>query len=335
MSQPRIQVIDPHDEPLLRGWWEVGRDSTAERPIDAWKSWEATRAEQTHGREDGGYVLVSAFEDGATVGAGRIYLPLHDNRHIAELDVHVLPGHRRRGIGSAVLKELEREAGKDGRTTMVGTTHAPVDVDVDGAGPVFSAARGYRVASVHETKVVDLAAARTTWHALDGEVASHRGEYRVALVDGPIPEEHAEDFCTLLSAFLGEVPTGELDVQREHWTPERLRAHEERMAAIGRALVIAVAFAPDGRLCGFSDVQVELADPRHASVAVTLVLPGHRGHRLGMGMKLLTHRRLVERFPGCVYVDTSNAGVNAWMNAINERLGYRVVERCLDVQKKL
>ena len=47
MTPPRIQVIDPHDEPLLRGWWAVGHDSTAERPIDAWSPWEATRAAYT------------------------------------------------------------------------------------------------------------------------------------------------------------------------------------------------------------------------------------------------------------------------------------------------
>lgn len=326
-------MIDPHDESLLRGWWAVGRDSTAERPIDAWATWEATRAAYTHGRADGSYVLVSALEDGATVGAGRVYLPLRDNHHAADLELHVAPGHRRRGVGSAVLAELERVATDGGRTTMLGATHTPVDAD--GAGPVFSAARGYRVASIQETKVLDLTAAPTSWHALDAEVESRRGEYRVALLDGPIPEERAEDFCTLLTEFLGEVPTGDLDVQREHWTPDRLRAHEARMTAIGREMVIAVAIAPDGHFCGFSDVLVELADPRHGSVAVTLVLPGHRGHRLGLGMKLLTHRRLVEKFPGCVYVDTINAGVNQWMNAINDRLGYRVVERCLNVQKKL
>ena len=333
MSAPRIQAIDPHDEPLLRGWWEVGRDSTAGRPIDAWKPWETIRAAYMQERKDGGYVLVSAFEAGTTVGAGRIFLPLRDNRHLADLDLHVVPRHRRRGIGSALLAELERRAREDGRTTVVGSTHAPVDAE--GAGSLFSAARGYRVAKAQETKVVDLATARVAWPALDGEAASRRGEYRVALIEGRIPEEYVEDFCSLLSAFVGEAPTGELDVQREHWTPERLRTHEERMAAIGRVLVIAVAVAPDGHLCGFSDVQLEQADPGHASVGVTLVLPGHRGHRLGLGMKLLTHRRLLEQFPGCAYVETSNAGVNAWMNAVNERLGYRVVERNLGVQKKL
>ena len=36
-----------------------------------------------------------------------------------------------------------------------------------------------------------------------------------------------------------------------------------------------------------------------------------------------------------VNVETTNAGDNAAMNAVNEQLGYRVVERALDVQKRL
>jgi hypothetical protein len=44
---------------------------------------------------------------------------------------------------------------------------------------------------------------------------------------------------------------------------------------------------------------------------------------------------VAELFPECGYVETGNAGVNAPMNAVNERMGYRVVERCLDVQRQL
>jgi len=99
--------------------------------------------------------------------------------------------------------------------------------------------------------------------------------------------------------------------------------------------VIAVAIAPDGTLCGFSDLRINRSSPSHASVGGTLVLPAHRGHRLGLAMKLATHRRLVELFPDCAHVETGNAGVNAAMNAVNSQMGYRVVERCLDVQKRL
>ena len=52
-------------------------------------------------------------------------------------------------------------------------------------------------------------------------------------------------------------------------------------------------------------------------------------------MKLTAQRRLRADYPGCELLVTDNAGVNAPMNAVNERLGYRVVEDLLELQKRL
>ena len=38
--------------------------------------------------------------------------------------------------------------------------------------------------------------------------------------------------------------------------------------------------------------------------------------------------------PECRIVATDNADANAQMNAVNERMGYRLVEQLLEVQKK-
>ena len=65
-----------------------------------------------------------------------------------------------------------------------------------------------------------------------------------------------------------------------------------------------------------------------------MVLPEHRGHSLGLAMKLATHRSLVAQVPECRIVATGNADVNAHMNAVNERMGYRLVEQLLEFQKK-
>ena len=40
-------------------------------------------------------------------------------------------------------------------------------------------------------------------------------------------------------------------------------------------------------------------------------------------------------FPDCRYVFTANAGVNAPMNAVNDALGFRDVERALEMQRRL
>lgn len=328
-----IRPVDLADEADLRAWWEVGRAATADRPIDAWPVWEISRTALPMPRTDGRLVLRAAVEDGRTVGAGMLFLFLHDNDHLGEVDVYVAPSARRRGIGRALLAELERVAARDGRTTLLTSAFAPVGEESPGSA--FAAACGYPVASAEETKVVDLTTAPAQWGPLDDEVSSALDGYRIEVFDGPVPEEHVDDFCALLSALLGEIPTGDLDLRQERWTPERVREHEGRAERVGRVQVVSVAVAPDGHLCGFSDIRISRHDPRHASVGATMVQPGHRGHRLGLGMKLATHRRVLELFPQCAYVETGNAGVNAAMNAVNAQLGYRVVERCLDVQKRL
>ena len=63
------------------------------------------------------------------------------------------------------------------------------------------------------------------------------------------------------------------------------------------------------------------------------MLPGHRGHSLGLALKLANHRALMAALPACEFVRTSNAEVNSHMNAVNERMGYRLVEDVIEVQK--
>ena len=333
MDELQIREVDPHDEAALRSWWEVGRDASAERPLEGWPVWEVSRRLLPVPRLDGRLVLLEAVQDGRVVGSARLFFFLRDNTHLVEAGVWVAPPARRRGIGRALLDEVEARTQADGRTAVIGSAFAPVGAESPGSR--FAAALGYPVGSHEETKVVDLKTAVSGWGALEDEVGAALGGYRVEVFEERLPEPYVAGFCALLSAFLGEVPTGDLDLEDAAWTPGRLRENEEHAVATGRCRMVAVAVAPDGHLVGFSDASVHRADPRRASVGGTLVLPGHRGHRLGLAMKLLTHRRVAELFPECGYVETGNAGVNAPMNAVNDRMGYRVVERCLDVQKQL
>jgi GNAT superfamily N-acetyltransferase len=329
-----VRTLDPTDLDGLRAWWEVGAASTAhDRPYDAWPAWDRTRVTAGQPRSDVTSVLLSATEDGIVVGSGHVKLFELDNRHLAEVDVHVTPSRRRRGIGRRLLAEAERLAVARARTTLVASAFAPVDAESPSS--YFAVASGYDVASAEETKIVDLTVAPTGWAPLEADVAAHVAPYRVATFEDRVPEEWVEDVCAMLSAFMTLIPQGDLDLEEAVWTAERLHEYEERTLASGRSWLVAVGIGPDGRLVGFHELGVTPSDPRLASVGGTLVLPGHRGHRLGLGMKLATHRRLLELHPGCEAIETSNAGVNAPMNAVNEALGYRVVERCLDVQKQI
>ena len=55
----------------------------------------------------------------------------------------------------------------------------------------------------------------------------------------------------------------------------------------------------------------------------TLVVPEHRGRRLGMLVKAANLRRLVDELPETQRVDTWNAEENRWMLGINVALGFR------------
>ena len=67
----------------------------------------------------------------------------------------------------------------------------------------------------------------------------------------------------------------------------------------------------------------------------TAVAPGHRGHRLGLLLKSAMVQWLRERNPDVLTVDTWNAESNSFMIEVNEQLGYRVVGRELQFQRRL
>ena len=64
------------------------------------------------------------------------------------------------------------------------------------------------------------------------------------------------------------------------------------------------------------------------------MLREHRGHRLGLLLKAEMMRWLAEAEPQIATIDTDNAESNRHMIAVNERLGYRVVGRILQLQRR-
>jgi hypothetical protein len=131
------------------------------------------------------------------------------------------------------------------------------------------------------------------------------------------------------------VPMGDLALEDTSFTPERLRRNEVRADAIGRRRFTATAFAADGTLAGYSDIFIPAHEVRFAQIGITMVLPEHRGHALGLALKLATHAALTALLPECGFVVTDNADANEAMNAVNEQMGYRLVEQQLEVQKAL
>ena len=327
-----IEQLDPRNEAALRAWWQVGRDATADRPGQPWPVWEQTRRSLPAENPEGAVTVVGAIDGREMVGAGLLVRPLRDNPHTATVDVHVRPDRTREGVGRRLVEELEVVATGDGRTTLQGEAFvAPGSRDA--APEAFAAAMGYDVASreaVRELSVDDYRGCRPEVVA----ATSAARDYRLVTFDTVCPDEHVASFGRLLGTLISEIPLGELDLSASEWPPERIRAAEQRQVGIGRHVLTALAIAPDGSVAGTSDVRVNDTDTTRGQVGITLVAPAHRGHRLGLALKVASHDLALATFPGLVSVDTSNAEVNTHMNAVNDALGYRTIETLLELQKK-
>ncbi len=328
-----IRDVDKADEVALHRWWEVCHDAQSDRPVDYFPAWKVARVALPTPHRDFRVELFAAYDGDRMVGAGLVNLPQTDNTRMVFFDVYVDWPARRRGVGTLLLDEVERRARAAGREVALVEVFAPPDLS--SAGTAFADARGYAVANREGAKAIDLAESEGRWPALEAEVAASLGDYRIVRWRDTVPEDYAEDYCGMLSRFMTMVPMGDLELEDEDWTVERLRAGERRAHDIGQTKFLAVAMGPDGRLVGCTDVRVNRADPRNAFIGLTMVMPEARGHRLGLGLKLASHRALRAEFPECAMVITGNADVNEHMNAINDALGYRVVEQLLEHQKHL
>jgi hypothetical protein len=87
---------------------------------------------------------------------------------------------------------------------------------------------------------------------------------------------------------------------------------------------IAARHDATSELVALTEMVTEAETPDWAFQQITAVLPAHRGHRLGLLVKVAMLEQLLTSHPAVRYIQTGNAGANAHMIAINEQLGFTV-----------
>ena len=326
-----IREIDVRDEHLVHRFWEIGRLAEASRPYDFYPPWSSAWSSYQTGRDDIELNLIGAFDGDRMVGAARADVPVLDNLHTAYAQGHVDPAHQRRGVGRALDAAVVDKARSLGRRLVMTEAYAPPAGDSPGL--LFARAMGYVIGLEDGMKVVDLFETEGTWDALDASTVEHREGYRIVQWRDRVPEELVDGYCALNEAFFNEAPIGEMEHEPEKWDAKRVQEREERNARTGRHDVSTGALAPDGTLVAMTEVMVNAAAPWRGFQSGTLVAREHRGHRLGLAIKVANHRQLRQAWPEVQILVTGNADVNAPMNAVNEALGYREIERCVEMQK--
>jgi GNAT superfamily N-acetyltransferase len=327
-----VQVcrIDPDDQPVFDAWYALLQATDEERwgDPDGGLSRREIHAAVSLTRGAIEYECLAALDaSGTVVGIGLCEMPQRDNVHGASLDIRVAPAHRRRGVGSLILAEVERALVEAGRSHLTALIEVPLaSVATDPSTP-FARRSGFVVAQTGHRRNLALPLPADRQTRLRAEVARHAGgDYVVHTFQAPWPKEYVDDQCELERRMSTDEPSGTVQRQEQVWDATRIEEADALAAAQGKAKLVAVAaHVGSGRLVAFSELALPQDHPHEAWQLPTLVLRQHRGHRLGLAVKLANLAVLKSSFPGVTLVVTGNASENAPMIAVNELLGFEVV----------
>jgi GNAT superfamily N-acetyltransferase len=196
----------------------------------------------------------------------------------------------------------------------------------DSPGSAFAAAAGARQGCTEVRRVLDLAGIP------DGHLAALRTRAQAAATGyslmswpGATPEEYVHQVATVVNA-MADAPhdPGE---EAEILDVERIREGERQAGQQGlRMYSVAARHDGTGDLAGLTQLFVDPLVQGWGYQAVTAVVRAHRGHRLGLLVKVAMLDMLAQAEPALERITTGNADANSYMIAINAELGFRVLD---------
>ncbi|GAB3071277.1 GNAT family N-acetyltransferase [Micromonospora schwarzwaldensis] len=274
--------------------------------------------------------------DGEPVGWLRLHLHTLENVENATVELVVDPAHRRRGIGRALHGPGVRLLREHGGKRLVGSAAAALPGEAERVfpGAAFAAAVGARPANADVRRRLDVTALdRTRLAALLADARAAATGYRTVHWRDHTPDEYVADTAHLEGRLLLDAPMGELAWEQQKMDAQRKRGVERALDARGvRRYNTGAVHEASGRLVGWSQLSLAASSTDHAWQQITIVDPGHRGHRLGLLCKAANLGYALSREPALRTVDTWNAAANGHMIVINEQLGFRPVAGSVDWQ---
>ncbi len=315
----RLTPIERTDSAAIRRLYDLyAATLRADDPAGPGLTFDCFRGIVTYGRT-GDPREIWIAEDG--MAGAWFELPVRENTHAMVAEVFVHPEHRRRGAGRELLAHLTGRAHAHGRRVLI--AGAPNS----SAGAAFAGAIGAEPAIEDVRQVLDLA-------DVPGGLPERADGYELTYWQGPCPPE-LRSAMARLRGTMNDAPLGDLDWKDESWDEGRVAAHDRIHELWNiRGHITLARHVASGEPAGYTEVHVDGEGP-WALQEDTAVARTHRGHGLGFVLKAAMLRRLREREPSVRRILTWNAADNAHMRAVNERLGFRVLDRWHEWQLRL
>jgi GNAT superfamily N-acetyltransferase len=297
--------VDDPDGPVMpqrafSGWWAQGFGS----PQQAW---------------------LATGPGGQPAGCYLLELPDRDNLSTGFCFLVVPPDRRRVGTGTALLAHCAGQAATAARSMLISETRAA------SAGTAFALAVGAEQGLTDLRRELradsggELPARLAELRALAGR---HAAGYSLLSWSGPVPEPDVGQVAAVFEA-MADAPR-EASMEPMQWDAARIRAEEACFAAQGATIyTVAARHDQSGDLAALTQLCLDPGLPDWAFQMLTAVARPHRGHRLGLLVKVVMQQLLAEREPGVRRVMTLNSDSNTHMIAVNEQLGYQVTDTFL------
>jgi GNAT superfamily N-acetyltransferase len=301
-----------------------------DRPYELGPTVSSWSADLRHGWDGDPSLAALGWDAGRVAGVLEVTLPGWDNRHMGIVELTVDPLARRRGVGRRLFEAGLERVRAQGRTLLV------VNCLNHPAGTGFAEAMDLDPATEEVHRRQDLLA--VDWESVDREhraAERHAAAYELLRLPGATPEEMLVQIARMTEA-INDAPRDALDSEDEVFTPERIRAFDAAQVAHDRRMYRLVARERStGLLAGHTVVGVESERPWYAGQFDTSVARAHRGHRLGLWLKIEMLYWLRQVEPQLRILDTENAATNTHMIRVNELLGYRVLGSTVTWQRRL
>ncbi len=316
----RIEEINPAaDEDLARACYQIEMSAWAiDNPGLPPLSFETYHATLHDFDGTPRHAFLARDSGGEPVGWCMIRLPSTENQGIAFCSVTVALDRRRTGIGSALLAHCVTQAKAASRARLSARAFDETP------GAAFAAANGAVAGKAEVTRTLNIDAdTQARLGRLRPGAEKAAAGYELLSWQASTPEEHLSQVAHLLQ-FMADAPRDDR-VDGTVWNTDRVRAVEATSTQLGLQVRTVVARErASGTLAALTQVILAPGMPEWAVQQDTVVLPAHRGQRLGLLVKIAMMNLLAEEAPQLRHIITGNAGENEHMIAINTQLGYEV-----------